>query len=137
MAKRLLTRALPPSVRGLAGRTVALPARLTWKDQTGATRVASVMTRDVSDDSVFVECESRTTIPLYRLVHLQIEQAAQGREGLPAPLRGGRVLSAVWHVGPTCPSTGAPRGYRLRILADPGRGMDIRPAAPHLMAVAS
>ena len=33
---------------------VALPARLTWKDQGGAVRFASVVTRDLSDGGAFV-----------------------------------------------------------------------------------
>jgi len=123
------------------GHAVKVPARLTWKDQTGATRVASVVTRDVTDESVFVECEARTAIPLYRLVHLQLEQAAQGHDALPAPLRDGRVLSAVWHVAPTSPSTGTPGGYRLRFLVDPGHRTGGVPETladrAQLMAVAS
>jgi hypothetical protein len=140
VTKHLLSRAVSSPVHGVAGRAVALPARLTWKDHAGATRVASVMTREVTDDSVFVECESRTAIPLYRLVHLQIEEAAQGVERLPAPLRSGRVLSAVWHVAPTSPNTGTPGGYRLRFLVDPGATPTLRSRvdrAAHLMAAAS
>src|SRR5687768_13357982 len=37
---------------------ISIPARLTWKDASGAVRFASVMTRDVSDNGVFVECEA-------------------------------------------------------------------------------
>jgi hypothetical protein len=77
-----------------------------------------VVTRDVSDVGVFVECETAMAIPLYRLVHLQIEKHA--REGsLPAKLREGRVLSAVWRVGPCGSHTGTPSGYALRFLVDP------------------
>ena len=38
---------------------------------------------------------------------------------LPAALRDGRVLSAVYRVGPAEPSTGTPSGYALRLLVDP------------------
>lgn len=113
---------------------LAVPARLTWKDPSGATRHASVVTRDVTDESVFVECETRASIPLYRLVHLQVEAAAHGGD-LPAPLRDGRVLSAVWHVAPCSPSTGTPGGYRLRFLVDPARhGREFGAPEPHLTA---
>ncbi len=105
------------------------------------TRVASVMTREVTDDSVFVECETSASIPLYRLVHLQVEQAAQGHARLPAPMRQGRVLSAVWHVAPTSPDTGTPGGYRLRFMVEPAQGVSARPRVvadrERLMAFAS
>jgi len=48
--------------------SVAVPARLTWKDQYGTTRFASVITRNVSEFGVYVECHSPVSIPLYRLV---------------------------------------------------------------------
>lgn len=101
-------------------RAISVPARLTWKDASGAVRFASVMTRDVSDAGVFVECEAGAAIPLYRLVHLQVERATRGAEQLPSRLREGRVLSAVWRVAPCRRSTGTPSGYALRFLVDPG-----------------
>ena len=67
---------------GEAGVQVA--GRLTWRDATGALRFVSVVTRDVSDVDAFVECEVPASIPLYRLVHFQIERPA--RE-LPTMLR--------------------------------------------------
>ena len=97
---------------------VSVPARITWKDASGAVRFASVTTRDVSDAGVFVECEAGAAIPLYRLVHLQIERSAISLQ-LPANLREGRVLSAVWRVAPCRRSTGTPSGYALRFLVDP------------------
>jgi hypothetical protein len=97
---------------------IAIPARLTWKDASGAVRFASVMTRDISEAGVFVECDNAAAIPLYRLVHLQVERAMRG-EALPARLREGRVLSAVWRVAPCRRSTGTPSGYALRFLVDP------------------
>lgn len=96
-----------------------VPARITWKDASGAVRFASVMTRDVSDAGVFVECEAGAAIPLYRLVHLQIERAMVANQQLPIRLRKGRVLSAVWRVAPCRRSTGTPSGYALRFLVDP------------------
>lgn len=100
-------------------RALALPARLTWKDASGAVRFISVMTRDVSEAGVFVECEGGAAIPLYRLVHLQVERSARSAEALPLRLRDGRILSAVWRVAPCRRSTGTPSGYALRFLAEP------------------
>ncbi len=100
-------------------RVVALPARLTWKDASGAVRFISVMTRDVSEAGVFVDCEAGAAIPLFRLVHLQVERAPRGSEALPLRLREGRVLSAVWRVAPCRRSTGTPSGYALRFLVEP------------------
>ena len=101
-------------------RTLSVPARLTWKDASGAVRFASVMTRDVSDAGVFVECEAGAAIPLYRLVHLQVERSTRNADQLPSRLREGRVLSAVWRVAPCRRSTGTPSGYALRFLVEPG-----------------
>jgi hypothetical protein len=99
--------------------TINVPARITWKDASGAVRFASVMTRDISEAGVFVECEAGAAIPLYRLVHLQVERAAGLNHQLPTKLREGRVLSAVWRVAPCRRSTGTPSGYTLRFLVDP------------------
>jgi hypothetical protein len=107
------------SQRSTERRAVSVPARLTWKDASGAVRFASVMTRDVSDAGVFVECEAGAAIPLYRLVHLQFERTTRGVDQLPSRLREGRVLSAVWRVAPCRRSTGTPAGYALRFLVDP------------------
>ena len=100
-------------------RALALPARLTWKDASGAVRFISVMTRDVSEAGVFVECEAGAAIPLFRLVYLQVERSTRATEALPMRLREGRVLSAVWRVAPCRRSTGTPSGYALRFLVDP------------------
>jgi hypothetical protein len=99
---------------------VTLPARLTWKDNRGTTRFASVVTRDVSELGVFVECHSGVSIPLYRLVQFQLE--AQGREvqGVPDTLKNGRVLSAVYRVSPAKPSDDR-QGFALRLMVDPRR----------------
>ncbi|MGE0042553.1 MAG: hypothetical protein AB7H88_19730 [Vicinamibacterales bacterium] len=123
--------------KGLPGGTaprLAIPARLTWKDASGATRVASVLARHVDAGGVTVECETAAAIPLYRLVHLQIERSATGTEALPPGWREGRLLSAVWQVGPCRRSTGTPSGYALRVLASPGTE---RHVPPRPLAVAS
>jgi hypothetical protein len=98
---------------------IAVPARITWKDASGAVRFTSVMTRDVSDAGAFVECETGAAIPLYRLVQLQVERSAASNLQLPMRLREGRVLAAVWRVGPCRRSTGTPSGYALRFLIEP------------------
>jgi hypothetical protein len=115
---------------------VSLPARLTWKDASGAVRFASVTTRDVSEAGVFVEAECATAIPLFRLVHLQLERDVRATKGIPERLRDGRVLSAVWRVGACRRSTGTPEGYALRFLVEPTTQVAEQPvSAP--MAVAS
>ncbi len=92
-----------------------------WRDARGTLRFASVMTRDVSEQDCFVECDVPSVIPLYRLVHFQIERAARASADLPAVLREGKVLGAVYRVGPYRSSTGTPQGYALRLLVDPGQ----------------
>lgn len=121
-----------PSLR----RTISVPARLTWKDASGAVRFASVMTRDVSDSGVFVECEAGAPIPLYRLVYLQVERSIRQTEQLPARLREGRVLSAVWRVAPCRRSTGTPSGYALRFLVEPAMPATLMDVGHPMEAVA-
>jgi hypothetical protein len=104
--------------RAAERRALALPARLTWKDQRGATRFASVMTRDVSDIGVFVECQSALSIPLYRLVQFQLERDVRGAEPVPQSLRQGRILAAVYRVTPPGPSGSRP-GLALRLMVVP------------------
>ena len=117
-------------------RAVSVPARLTWKDASGAVRFASVMTRDVSEAGVFVECEAGAAIPLFRLVHLQIERSTRNADLLPARLREGRVLSAVWRVAPCRRSTGTPSGYALRFLVEPGLQAAAHVEVPAIAAMA-
>jgi hypothetical protein len=78
-----------------------------------------VVTRDISDVDAFVECQVPTSIPLYRLVHFQIERAGRDSAGLPAVLQRGKVLSAIYRVGPYRAATGTPQGYALRLLIEP------------------
>jgi hypothetical protein len=102
-------------------RKVRVPGRLTWRDASGTLRFVSVMTRDVSEVDAFVECQVPASIPLYRLVHFQIERTGRDVSELPASLRQGKVLSAVYRVGPYKPATGTPQGYALRLLVEPKR----------------
>ena len=100
---------------------VVLPGRVTWKDARGMTRFASVMTRDVSDSGIFIEWRESTSIPLYRLVSFQLERDARNIDGIPQPLRSGKVLSAVYRLGTFQRSTGTPEGYGLRLLVEAAR----------------
>jgi len=101
-------------------RSVSLPARLTWKDQRGTTRFASVITRNVSEFGVFVECQGAVSIPLYRLVQFQLERDVRNSDPLPASLRSGRILSAVYRVA-SPGANGGRQGLALRLMVDPKR----------------
>jgi hypothetical protein len=98
---------------------VTLPARLTWKDQRGTTRFATVIARNVSEFGVYVECHSPVSIPLYRLVQFQLERDIREGDALPDSLQQGRILSAVYRVSPPSPSR--PQGFALRLMVDPKR----------------
>lgn len=120
------------SIQGVVGRglrgeqreharvDVEAAGRLVWRDARGTTRFNSVVIRDVSETGAYVESVSGTPIPLYRLVTLQAEPTP-ATDALPPFLRQGKVLSAVFRVSPTRPSTGAPAGYGLRLLVEPRR----------------
>ncbi len=110
---------------------VTLPARLTWKDHRGATRFASVVTRNVSQFGVYVECQSTLPIPLYRLVQFQLERDVRESDVLPESLRQSHLLSAVYRVSPPTPH-GGPQGLALRLMVDPKRAAAIeqRPELP-------
>ena len=88
--------------------------------------------RDPSDLDAFVECQVPASIPLYRLVHFQIERGARECDALPLSLRNGKVLSAVYRVGAYRAATGTPHGYALRLLVEPAR-----PAPPTMSVVAN
>ena len=108
------------NARGTERRAVTLPARLTWKDQRGTTRFATVVTRNVSDFGVYVECQSPVSIPLFRLVQFQLERDGRDAQTLPDTLQQqGRVLSAVYRVSP--PSGSQPQGLALRLMVEPRR----------------
>jgi len=122
VADRIQVNALRPRPtvkRGTDRQAVAVPGRLTWKDARGMTCFASVVTRDISDEGVYLDCRAGDAIPLHRLVYLQLEREARDAAQLPPVLREGRVLSAVYRVGPCEPTTGTPSGYALRLLVDP------------------
>jgi hypothetical protein len=103
---------------------IVLPARLTWKDRRGATRFASVMTRNVSEFGVYVECQTAVSIPLYRLVQFQLERDVRESDGLPHTLRHGRVLSAVYRIATAGPKAGR-HGLALRLIVEPQRQISV------------
>ena len=113
-------------LRAAERKDIAVPARLTWKDQRGATRFASVITRNVSEYGVYVECRSAVSIPVFRLVQFQLERAVREDEHVPPALRAGRVLSAVYRVSPG--TTARPQCLALRLMIDPRRRMQNVPA---------
>ena len=117
--------------RATERRQVAVAARLTWKDASGAVRFASVTTRDLSEGGAFVEAAAGAAIPLYRLVHVQLERSGCDNAAIPEVLREKRVLSAVWRVAPCRAATGTPAGYALRFLVEPAVAVEEQ------MAVAS
>ena len=109
---------------------IEVPGQIVWKDAKGTTRMASVVTRNVSDQGVRVECLSGTPIPQYRLVYFQVDREARHRPDLPAALRKSSVLSAIFRVGECQQATGAPRDYALRLLVEPDRKVTATPARP-------
>ena len=102
-------------------RAVAVPGQIVWKDAKGNTKLTSVMTKDVSEHGVAVECLNGVAIPLYRLVYFQVDREARHRPDLPDALRKPNVLSAIFRVGDDSRATGAPAEYALRLLVEPVR----------------
>lgn len=114
--------------RGAERRLLTVPGQIVWKDARGTTRMASVITRDVSEHGVRVECLGGVPIPLYRLVYFQVDRAVRERTDLPPALCKSNVLSAVFRVGPSSQATGAPTDYALRMLVGPDRKKAAAPA---------
>ena len=98
---------------------LAIPGQIVWKDAHGKTQMANVVTRDISESGVSIECRVNTSIPLYRLVYFQVDRQARNRPDLPAPLRRQTVLSAIFRVGASSEITGRPVEYGLRLLVEP------------------
>ena len=98
-------------------RTVSVPARLTWKDARGTMRFATGIARNVSEFGVSVECPTPVSIPMYRLVQVQLERDGGSTAAVPSPLLRGRVLSAVYRISPA--SKSARQGLALRLMVDP------------------
>lgn len=107
---------------------VTLPARLMWKDQRGATRFASVVTRNVSEFGAYVECPTPVSLPLYRLVQFQLERDTCAGVRIPETMKRGRVTAAVYRVNPA-DSKGRGQGIALRLMVEPKRRQAAEPAA--------
>src|SRR3954467_8591851 len=126
---RLVQGGQPRSDKHLAARRrLAVPGQIVWKDAKGMTRMAAVVTRDVSERGVSVDCLGGMPIPLFRLVYFQVDREARNRLDLPAALQKSSVLSAVFRVGPCRQATGAPSEYALRMLVEPERVAAAAPA---------
>jgi hypothetical protein len=100
---------------------MAVPGQIVWKDARGNTKLTSVVTRDVSDHGVSVQCLNGSAIPLYRLVYFQVDREARHRPDLPEALRKPNVLSAIFRVSDDSRVTGTPSSYALRLLVEPVR----------------
>ena len=72
---------------------------------------------------------------LSRLVHFQLERQGSEIPELPSAFQAGKILCAIYRVGPYSSATGTPQGYALRLLVDPRRStVAVRPNAPMAMA---
>ncbi len=109
-------------------RSLAVPGQIVWKDARGNTKLTEVVTRDVSEHGVAVECLNGAAIPLYRLVYFQVARDARHSADLPPALKKPNVLSAVFRVGADQQATGAPVEYALRLLVEPARAGQSAPA---------
>jgi hypothetical protein len=117
---RLVQGAQARQQRASERKEMVVPGQIVWKDARGTTRMVPVVTRNVSDEGVLVDClGGGAAIPLYRMVYFQVERADRERRDLPAALRKTNVLAAVFRVGPCSPVTGAPTEYALRLLVEP------------------
>jgi hypothetical protein len=117
-------------------KAVGVAGRVVWRDARGTTRFNSVMIRDLSETGAYIENVSGSAIPLFRLVSLQAERTDQA-ETLPPALKHGKVLSAVYRLGPSRPATGTPEGYGLRLLVEPRRRSAAVPPPHAMMALAT
>ena len=111
-------------------RRMQIPGQIVWKDHRGQTRMASVVTRDVSECGVSFECRTGLTVPLYRLVYFQVDRHMRSHPELPHTLRKQNVLSAVFRVGECSQKTGTPTEYALRLLVEPNKSEPAAAAPP-------
>ena len=88
-----------------------------WKDARGTMRFATGVARNVCDFGMYVECHTPVSIPLYRLVHVQIDREGMASGAVPPALTRGRVLSAVYRVSTA--SMSRRQGFALRLMVDP------------------
>ena len=102
-------------------RRLQVPGQIVWKDGRGQTRMMPVVTSDVSEHGVKIECRSAVSIPMYRLVYFQVDKHVRTRHDLPETLRKQSILSAIFRVGASSDVTGAPTEYALRLLVEPAQ----------------
>lgn len=124
----------PRTKRASERRRLRVPGQIVWKDARGNTKLTEVVTRDVSEQGVSVECLNGTAIPLYRLVYFQVARESRHCVDLPPALRKPNVLSAIFRVGPDNQATGAPSEYALRLLVEPVRQAQTGPATETVWA---
>lgn len=105
--------------RSAERRPLRVSGQIVWKDARGTTRLSRVVTRDVSETGVAVECINGSPIPLYRLVYFQVDRTDRHLTGVPDALRRNAVLAAVYRVSPGADSAGSGDEYALRLLVDP------------------
>ena len=105
--------------RAAERRRLRVPGQIVWKDQRGQTRLASIVTRDVSDQGVSFEATQPLMVPMYRLVYFQVDRHMRNHPDLPAMLKKQNVLSAVFRVGAASEKTGTPTEYALRLIVEP------------------
>ena len=121
---------VPPTDKRAVDRIpMRVPAQIVWKDTHGRTQLAPVTTADVSEQGVRIESRTSLTLPLYRLVYLQVDRGVRNRSDLPEVLRQQTVQAAVFRVGPSSRVTGTPTEYALRLLVEPkqAKGTSWRP----------
>ena len=119
MERFRLVQGVAPQQRAAERRPIQVSGQIVWKDSRGTTRLSRVVTRDVSDTGVAVDCVNGSPIPLYRLVYFQVDRNERQHGSLPEPLRRNAVLAAVYRVAPCSEDTGIPAGYALRLLVEP------------------
>jgi hypothetical protein len=110
-------------------RRLEVPGQIVWKDARGNTKLTSVVTRDVSEFGVSVECLNGAAIPLYRLVYFQIDRQVRQNADVPPALRKPNVLSAIFRIGDDNRAIGGPASYALRLLVEPARAAQASPAS--------
>src|SRR5260221_3222872 len=95
-------------------RRLSVPGQIVWKDARGNTKLAEVVTRDVSEQGVSVECLNGAAIPLYRLVYFQVARDPRHTPDLPPAPRQPNLPSASFPGGADKPAICAPSQYAAR-----------------------
>ena len=99
---------------------LSLAGWLTWWDEDGTRQTARIRTRDVSRYGAFIECRC-DVIPLYQLVGLRLDEAAQNQDDLPTSLRQPLVPAVIYRIDRPVKTNNLPNGYALRLLVKPDR----------------